>query len=173
MGDKLGTTDPFIRVLKLEKQTGETAIFTTFSAHATTLNADKNFLSADYPGELVNQLNQKEYFATYMAGSVGSSGPTGEDLKDDFAQMKNLSGGLSTKILDKIKDIKVETITQLSLSNFNVPLREPQVRFAQNWRFRPWVFKTLFGDYPAEIRALKIGKTVMIRSEERRVGKEC
>ena len=162
VGDKKGTTDPFLRVLKLEKQTGETAIFTTFSAHATTLNADKNFLSADYPGELVNQLNQKGYFASYMAGSVGSSGPVGEELKDDFVQMKNLSEGLSTKILKGIKDIKVETVNQLSLSNFTVSLREPQVRFTQKWRFRPWVFKTLFGDYPAEIRALKIGKIVMI-----------
>ena len=162
VGDKLGTTDPFIRVLKIEKQTGETAIFTTFSAHATTLNADKNFLSADYPGELVNQLNQKGFFASYMAGSVGSSGPVGEELKDDFVQMKTLSVGLSTKILKEIANIKVSTINQLLLSTFHVPLREPQVRFAQNWRFRPWVFKTLFGDYPAEIKALKIGKNIMI-----------
>ncbi len=162
VGDKLGTTDPFIRVLKIEKQTGETAILTTFSAHATTLNADKNFLSADYPGELVETLNQKGYFASYMAGSVGSSGPVGEELKNDFVQMKNLSEGLSAKILKEIGNIKVSTINQLSLSTFNLSLREPQVRFAQNWRFRPWVFKTLFGDYPAEIKALKIGKNVMI-----------
>lgn len=162
VGDKLGTTDPFIRVLKIEKQTGETAILTTFSAHATTLNADKNFLSADYPGELVETLNQKGYFASYMAGSVGSSGPVGEELKDDFVQMKKLSEGLSTKILKEMDEIKVENINQLSLSTFKVSLREPQVRFAQNWRFRPWVFKTLFGDYPAEMKALKIGKNVMI-----------
>ena len=162
VGDKLGTTDPFVRVLKIEKQTGETALLTTFSAHATTLNADKNFLSADYPGELVNQLNQKGYFASYMAGSVGSSGPVGEELKDDFIQMKNLSEGLSAKVLKEISHIKVESINQLSLSTFKVSLREPQVRFAQNWRFRPWVFKTLFGDYPAEIKALRIGKNVMI-----------
>ena len=162
VGDKLGTTDPFIRVLKLEKQTGETAIFTTFSAHATTLNADKNFLSADYPGEFVTRTALSVDFSSFMAGSVGSSGPVGEELKDDFVQMKNLSEGLSTKILEKIKGIRVETVNQLSLSTFTISLREPQVRFAQNWRFRPWVFKTLFGDYPAEIRALKIGKTVMI-----------
>jgi neutral ceramidase len=162
VGDKLGTTDPFIRVLKIEKQTGETAILTTFSAHATTLNADKNFLSADYPGEYVQRLSQSVNFATFMAGSVGSSGPIGEELKDDFVQMKNLSEGLSAKVLKEIKNIKVEKINQLSLSTFKVSLREPQVRFAQNWRFRPWVFKTLFGDYPAEIKALKIGKNIMI-----------
>ncbi len=162
VGNKLGTTDPFVRVLKIEKQTGETAILTTFSAHATTLNADKKILSADYPGELTNQLNQKGYFASYMAGSVGSSGPVGEELKDDFAQMKNLSEGLYAKILKEINNIKVENVNQLSLSTFKAPLREPQVRFAQNWRFRPWVFKTLFGDYPAEMKAMKIGKNVMI-----------
>ena len=162
VGNKLGTTDPFVRVLKIEKQTGETAILTTFSAHATTLNADKNFLSADYPGELVRQISQSVNFATFMAGSVGSSGPIGEELKDDFVQMKNLSEGLSAKVLKEIRNIKVENINQLSLSTFKVSLREPQVRFAQNWRFRSWVFKTLFGDYPAEIKALKIGKNVMI-----------
>lgn len=162
VGDKSGTTDPFIRVLKLKKQTGEVALLTTFSAHATTLNADKNFLSADYPGQLVKQLNQQVSFAAFMAGSVGSSGPVGEELKDDFVQMKNLSEGLSTKILGEIGQIKTEKVRDLSLATFQISLREPQVRFAQSWRFRPWVFKTLFGDYPAEMKALKIDKTVMI-----------
>jgi neutral ceramidase len=162
VGNKLGTTDPFIRVLKIEKKTGETAILTTFSAHATTLNADKNFLSADYPGEFVKRIALSVDFSAFMAGSVGSSGPIGEELKDDFVQMKNLSEGLSAKVLKEIKNIRVESINQLSLSTFKVSLREPQVRFTQNWRFRPWVFKTLFGDYPAEIKALKIGENVMI-----------
>jgi neutral ceramidase len=162
VGNKSGTIDPFVRILKIEKQTGETAILTTFSAHATTLNADKNFLSADYPGEYVQRLSNAVNFATFMAGSVGSSGPVGEELKDDFMQMKNLSEGLSAKVLKEISNIKVQQINQLSLSTFPVALREPQVRFAENWRFRPWVFKTFFGDYPAEIKALRIGKTVMI-----------
>lgn len=162
VGDSLGTTDPMIRFLKIQKQTGEVAIFTTFSAHATTLNADKNFLSADYPGEYVKQISKSVNFATFMAGAVGSTGPVGEDLHDDFQQEKKISEGLSMKVLSIIDKIKCEKINQLSLSTFRVALREPQVRFAENWRFRPWVFKTLFGDYPAEIKALRIGSNILI-----------
>lgn len=162
VGDKLGTTDPMIRVLKIEKTTGETAILTTFSAHATTLDDDKNFLSADYPGELTKQLSQSADFVAFMAGAVGSTGPVGEDLKDDFQQMKNISEGISKKILAEIPKIKCETIKQLSLATFDISLRNPQVRFSENWRVRPWVFKTLFGDYPAEMKALKIGNNVLI-----------
>ena len=162
VGDKLGITDPMIRVLKIQKKTGEIALFTTFSAHATTLNADKNFLSADYPGKYVQRISKSVNFATFMAGAVGSSGPTGEDLNDDFKQQKSISEGLSTKVLKEINNIKTQEVNALSLSSFEVSLREPQVRFAENWRFRPWVFKTLFGDYPAEIKALRIGNNVLI-----------
>jgi neutral ceramidase len=162
VGDKLGTTDPMIRVLKMQKQTGEMAILTTFSAHATTLNADKNILSADYPGEYVKRTALSVDFSAFMAGAVGSSGPTGEELHDDFKQEKTISDGLSTKVLKEINNIKTQEIKNLSLSSFEVSLREPQVRFAENWRFRPWVFKTMFGDYPAEIKALRIGNNVLI-----------
>jgi len=162
VGDSLGTTDPMIRLLKIQKQTGEVAIFTTFSAHATTLNADKNFLSADYPGEYVKQISKSVNFASFMAGAVGSSGPVGEELLDDFQQEKNISEGLSKKVLSVIGKIKCQKINTLSLSTFRVILREPQVRFAENWRFRPWVFNSLFGDYPAEIKALRIGSNILI-----------
>jgi neutral ceramidase len=162
VGDKLGTTDPMIRLLKIKKQTGEMSIFTTFSAHATTLNADKNFLSADYPGEYVKQTSKSINFVSFMAGAVGSSGPTGEDLQDDFKQEKNISEGLSNKVLKEINNIKTQEIKDLTLSSFEISLREPQVRFAENWRFRPWVFKTLFGDYSAEIKALRVGNNVLI-----------
>ena len=162
VGEKLGTTDPMIRLLKVQKQTGEIALFTTFSAHATTLNADKNFLSADYPGEYVKQTSKSVNFVSFMAGAVGSSGPTGEDLQDDFQQEKTISEGLSMKVLKELNNIKVQEINDLSLYTFQISLREPQVRFAKNWRFRPWVFKTLFGDYKAEIKALRIGNNVLI-----------
>jgi neutral ceramidase len=162
VGDKLGTTDPMIRVLKIQKQTGEVGLFTTFSAHATTLNADKNFLSADYPGEYVKQTSKSVNFVSFIAGAVGSSGPTGEELYDDFKQEKAIAEGLSSKVLNEINNIKTQEINALTLSTFEVSLREPQVRFAENWRFRPWVFKTLFGDYPAEIKALRIGNNILI-----------
>lgn len=97
-----------------------------------------------------------------MAASLVNSEPFGEELKDDFVQMKNLSKELSTKILEKIDNIKVESTNRLSLSNFLILLRIPQVRFAQHRRFRPWVFKTLFRDYPVEIKAFKTGKNAMM-----------
>lgn len=95
VSNKLGITDPTIRLLKIQKQTDEIALFTIFSAHATILNADKNFLPADYPGELVKKLALAVNFNSFMARTVGSKEPSGEELHDNFQQTKNISEALS------------------------------------------------------------------------------
>jgi neutral ceramidase len=159
-----GTTDPFLRVLKFKKTTGETALLCTYAAHATTLNADKNFLSADYTGAMIAELQKSKTadFAMFMAGAVGSMGPIGEENKDDFAQMKNMAEGLSAKITKTSPQILLKKEENMVAFSFQIPLRDPQVRFAENWRFRPWVFHKMFGDYPAEMKVLRLGNTILI-----------
>lgn len=158
-----GTVDPNIRILKIRKQSGKTALLCTYSAHATTLNADKLILSRDYPGVLVDKLEQNQAdFAVFMAGSVGSTGPIGEEMPDDFKQLNTVAEGVYQKIASVQKNIFITKIDKINGITLPLYLREPQVRVSQNWRFRPWVFQTFFGDYPAEIKVFQIGNTVLL-----------
>ena len=162
VGDK-GTIDAFIRLLKFQKESGESALLCTYAAHATTLDADQEkILSRDYPGALVDSLEHKSAnFALFMAGAVGSMGPLGEE-KNDTLQLRNEAIGLQLEIEHNLKRVQVSTNSTLNIVTLPLPLREPHARIADNWRFRPWVFKKLFGDYPADLKALRIGNVVLV-----------
>ena len=41
-------------------------------------------------------------------------------------------------------------------------MREPQWRIAQNWRLRPWLWSRFYGNYPAEVKALRLGNLLMV-----------
>ncbi|WP_332368477.1 hypothetical protein [Spirosoma telluris] len=47
---------------------------------------------------------------------------------------------------------------------FTLPLglREPHPRVIGNWRVRPWLFYAIYGDYPSDLKALRIGQTVLL-----------
>jgi neutral ceramidase len=161
VGDK-GTIEPFVRVLKLKKQSGETALLCTYSAHPTTLDDDKIMLSRDYPGMLVDSLEHKSaQFAMFMAGAVGSMAPL-DEAKDDFEQMQNEAAGLQIEIEKNLFRIVPTPAHKLRMLTANIGLREPHYRINQSLRIRPWVFKKTFGEYPADVKALAIGNTLLI-----------
>ncbi|WP_332368476.1 neutral/alkaline non-lysosomal ceramidase N-terminal domain-containing protein [Spirosoma telluris] len=66
--------DGMIRLLKLKKNTGESALLCTFAGHATLYEDDMwNYLSRDYPGSLVDRLEKKSAdFAVFMAGPLAA-----------------------------------------------------------------------------------------------------
>ncbi|MFN8354536.1 MAG: neutral/alkaline non-lysosomal ceramidase N-terminal domain-containing protein [Spirosomataceae bacterium] len=162
VGDK-GTLDPFIRLLKLQKDSGESALICTYAAHATTLDAhQEKILSRDYPGVLVDSLERKSAsFAMFMAGAVGSMAPL-EEEKNDTLQMRNEAIGLQIEIEHNLSRIKLAPDSSLNILTLPLPLREPHARISAGWRFRPWVFKKLFGDYSVDLKALRIGDVVFV-----------
>ena len=36
------------------------------------------------------------------------------------------------------------------------------MRISQHWRLKPWLARVLYGDYPVELKALRIGQTVFV-----------
>ncbi|MFY7828677.1 MAG: neutral/alkaline non-lysosomal ceramidase N-terminal domain-containing protein [Flectobacillus sp.] len=158
-----GTVDPTVRLLKIHKDNGQNALICVYSAHATTLNADKMVLSRDYPGVLVDKLEKDQAdFAMFMAGSVGSTGPIGEEMKDDYAQLNRMADGLYQKIAKINPQIKTALVDNLHASVIPLSMRAPQVRVSQDLRFRPWVFQTFFGEYPAEMKVFQLGNTIFV-----------
>lgn len=161
-----GPTRPLdgqVRLLKLQKQTGESALLCTFAGHATLFNGDNgDYLSRDYPGSLVDRLEKTSAdFALFMAGAVGSTGPRARGTTD-FQEIRNYAGDLALRIERTVPQIQTRPDSSLAILTLPLGLREPHPRVIGNWRVRPWLFYAIYGDYPSDLKALRIGKTVLL-----------
>ena len=76
VGNK-GTTDPWFRIIKIQKEDGSIGLITSFAAHATVFSHRQMKYSRDYPGVLVDSLEHinKIEIAAFCAGAVGSHSP--------------------------------------------------------------------------------------------------
>lgn len=159
-----GTVDPWFRVLKIEKDSGETALFTTFAAHATTLPASFMELSADYPGALTEAMAADSLadFVVYGAGAVGSTGPAVPRELSGWERAKHISENLTLQYSQIAFLVSTEYTTELSSGNLPLELRDPHFKISENLRVRPWVFYWLFGNYKSSISYLQIGQNLLI-----------
>jgi hypothetical protein len=41
-------------------------------------------------------------------------------------------------------------------------LPDPQIKIAQNWKVRAWLFRMAFGEYPAYVTALRLGNLTLL-----------
>ena len=158
-----GPLDGKIRLLRLQKKSGQSALLCTFAGHPTLFNGDNgNYLSRDYPGSLVDRLEKKSAdFAVFLAGSVGSTGPEARG-KTDFQEIRNYAGALAGRIERTVPQIQIRPDSVLAMLTLPLGLREPNPRVIGNWRVRPWLFYKLYGDYPSDLKALRIGQTVLL-----------
>ncbi|MGF7218250.1 hypothetical protein GGR92_004427 [Spirosoma lacussanchae] len=158
-----GPLDGAIRLLKLQKADGTSALLCSFAGHATLFNGDNgDYLSRDYPGSLVDRLEKKAAtFALFLAGPVGSTGPQARGTTD-FQEIRNYAGDLALRIERTVSAIQSRSDSTLALLTLPLGLREPHPRIIGNWRVRPWLFYALYGDYPSDLKALRIGQTVLV-----------
>lgn len=158
-----GPLDGLVRLLKLKKTSGESALLCSFAGHATLFeDSMEEYLSRDYPGSLVDRLEKKAAdFAVFMAGAVGSTGPEARG-KTDFGEIRNYAGDLALRIERTVPQIQLKPDSTLKILTLPLGLREPHPRVIGNWRVRPWLFYAIYGDYPSDLKALRIGKTVLL-----------
>jgi len=156
--DSLGEVDSLLRIVKIEKETGEKAAIITFSAHNTVFHENLMMLSADWCGLLMKQLNEsgKINFTSFSAGAVGSMGPY-EFTKEQEAEANYMANGVSKIVLQNFDSIKTESVANMDMIHLPLYLREPNLRVTENIVVRPWLFKTLFGDEKTFINTLQIG----------------
>ncbi len=161
-------TDPWIRVLKVRKKTGAEAAIIVYSAHANCLKMNYHCVSGDYPGHMIRTLEQSGTldFAMYAAGMVGSHTP--KPIYHEGREMENESfidaygDSLASLISKGWENIQVKENHDLATAVLELPLREPHLKIAQNWRVRPWLFKWAFGPYHPTVKILKIDNTVFM-----------
>ena len=161
--DKEGLLDDTIRLLKMQNQNGEQAIFTTFSAHSVYMDKHLNTLSPDYPGSLVTNITQLDSinFACFGAGAMGSHSPirTGPFVYENMVQYGRDLAGYVAEFEDQIP---LRPATDLKFVRWPVTMRSPHFRITDHWRFRPWLFHAALGKNTAYISCLRIGNTVLL-----------
>ena len=146
VGDSLGTTDNWIRLVKFERNSGKNIIMFSYSAHATCFTSKQLKISSDYPGKCIFHLERfpKVDFALYGAGAVGSMSPKYKFLEGkDKAQA--ISNAISNKIINVIDSIPTFFENRLFTNKIYIKMREPSFRFNDFLIFKPWVFNYLVG----------------------------
>lgn len=156
-----GSVAPYIRSIRFETDS-KSALLCTYAAHSTVLNSATFELSRDYPGVLVDSLeNTDTDFALFMAGAVGSMGPIEKGI-DDFDEVNNQALGVLKEIRSENEHEAVIDLSTASFGKIPLPLRKPSPRIDTKWALRPWVFNWLFGEAQADVKSLKIGNLLMI-----------
>jgi len=156
-----GPVDSLLRVIEVKRSDSSKLLLMSFTAHATCLSSRDLSLSRDYPGKLVDLIEQEGYtFAMFMAGAVGShkgSAPEGGRACSDWMATEISQGFLRQRsALVPIDD------SVLMMHRIPLLLTAPQAKLSMNWRIRPWLFNLAFGDYPEYLTVLRLGNLAMV-----------
>jgi neutral ceramidase len=156
-----GGLDSLVHVIEAERSDKKRLVLMSYTAHATCISSDDLALSRDYPGLLVDSLEHEGYdFAMFMAGAVGSHAGKAPDSEPGCTEW------IPEQIVNRFEHNKesLASIQDSTLGMYRIPLPlpDPQVKISRDWKVRPWVFRSAFGEYPVYITALRIGNLILI-----------
>lgn len=158
-----GRVEPYLRAIYFLREDSSQAVFSSFSAHATFTNSGSKQLSADYPGELVQQLENDPAidFAMFAAGAVGSHSPhrVGPFSSE---KLQTYAHHLASPLLRAKDTLVYDSVTQLGYKEINLPLGEPQLRITEHWRVRPFWFQLVLGDHSPAIDFLQLNALKLV-----------
>jgi hypothetical protein len=157
-----GKVDAQFRCLYLEGG-GKTAVLGAYSAHPTCLDRHDTRLSADFPGVFRQGLAERGAWAMYVAGAVGSHGPTdpsgllradslAEAIGEALAEAAWAGKEASRPIAGKA----------FGTAQWPLALSPLQLRLGDGWGSRPWAFEWLVHDRPVQVSALRLGNLLWV-----------
>ena len=108
VGDSLGTYDPFLRVIKINRDDNKNATIFSYSAHATCYGHNQRNISGDYPGKVIRLLEETRDidFAVYGAGAVGSMSPRTSAKKGE-KKVNEIANGLFQYLIESLSLIHI------------------------------------------------------------------
>ncbi|MEQ9438872.1 MAG: neutral/alkaline non-lysosomal ceramidase N-terminal domain-containing protein [Cyclobacteriaceae bacterium] len=159
---KGGDVEPYMRTLYFRRSDGSQGVFCSYPAHATYITSKSTDLSADYPGELVRQLeaDTSVAFALFAAGAVGSHSPH-KPGPFSYEKLQTYASRLANPILQTIDSIPYDTTALLGFSEVPFPVGEPQLRITENWRLRPFWFQEIMGAMHPTLTFLQIDNIIL------------
>ena len=156
-----GPEDPLLRVIEVHRSDSSKLLLMSYTAHATCLYSADFSLSRDYPGKLVDDMEQRGYdFTMFMAGAVGShtshAPEAGTSCIDWTTEKIVTEFEKSSRTLQPISD------SMIWMERVPLSLADPQIKLTDNLKARSWLFRAAFGEYPACLTALRLGDLVML-----------
>lgn len=159
--DRLRTRDTALRFLKFERPDGTLAILSVFAAHPTILPSKAPELSRDYPGVLVDALEQRVAFASFSAGAVASHSAT-YFQGDTYESTETVGNKLAKRLRQQLASVETAYVYTLGYGRTSMQLPTPQWRISKDWRLAPVLFNSVFGKHPAYVTSLQLGSTVFM-----------
>jgi hypothetical protein len=140
-------------------------LFYTFSAHANIINKKSTALSADYPGEVNRLLAEQGYsFSMYMAGMVAShrTNYSAEYTPvNEFTLVELYSKELARR-LAYTRYTTIQDTTTIRMATMPITFGPSQLRIAEDWRVRPWIFNAAIGPLQGNLSLLSIGSIRLV-----------
>ena len=156
-----GMEDPFLRVLEIHRSDSSKGVLVNYAAHATCLSQGTFELSRDYPGMVVDKLEENDYaFAMFVAGSVGSH--KGSSPVNNYECMAWMSEEITSEFLMRRGSLQPMQDTSLVMERIPLSLSAPQVKVTKDLKLRSWLFRSAFGEYDAYLTVLRVGDLVML-----------
>jgi hypothetical protein len=145
------------------RQTGSgTIVLGSYAAHPAMLKDTNLEFSADYPGAWQRAMEERGFdHAVFMAGPVGGQRTAGGSRR--YKGADGYGAALADRIAPALRDLAFAPETDLAAVGVEAVLPEPQVRFADAWRLRPWVARQLLPWTPRTyFQAIRIGRTILV-----------
>lgn len=108
-------TDPYLTVLKFDRENHPWVIFVNFTAHETIMTPKEMYLSAGYPG-IIQRTVEAFYPGTtcmFSNGAEGDVAPAGYKGSSAWESMENYGLSLAKHVVDIVKDLKSEPISTI------------------------------------------------------------
>lgn len=154
--------DPYIRELRIHKNSGETGSMLTYSAHSTMLPGRYMGLSGDYPFYLTKLQEQSVDFSMFASGTVGSHRPVGQGEGPE--RIQNYAFKLDSVLTNNAVPFDTLSSTHIKSGKLPMKLRSSHYRINDNLRLRPWLFGWAFGESPAHLDIQQLGNLLFISS---------
>jgi neutral ceramidase len=158
---KGGFEDDLLRTIEIRRKDGVKILLMSFTAHATCLFSRDLMLSRDYPGALVDTMENRGYdFAMFLAGAVGSQRCSAPDAGESCIPW--MAQELADAYSAAVDSAESNTDNTLAMLRVPFPLPDPQVKVLPEWKVRSWFFRAAFGEYPASLTGLRVGNTILL-----------
>jgi neutral ceramidase len=159
--DGKGLVDGKLRGLKFIREDSSRAVMVTYSAHATNIDLLSRTISGDYPSALCNGLEKNGFsFSMYLAGMVGSHRIKGFE-GTDYERIEKIGDTLSAKVIRATSQMLNDSI-KIKSAHIPIEFGPSQLRIANNWKIRDWLFRSAIDPLKGELTVLQIENIVLI-----------
>jgi hypothetical protein len=149
-----------VRGIKLQRSDSTSAVLFTYSAHATSIAKELLELSADYPARVIDLLEEKNDFAMFMSGMVGSHRFKFTPYVD-YPFIEDVAPKLIAAI-DTARYDPAMTSPYIRSLHAQIEFGPSNLRIAKNWSVNDWVFRSAFGKLKGELTCLEFGNVLFI-----------